>query len=142
MGTSTAAIRGPFHSSEQNTDHTTKSGTKPTTGTEIITDTSFAPTLESAPFSRYLKSFFVLSILVACVCAGACYIGLDFLQTTSQQWAIIASVTIGLFYSGVVWIDWWEIIVEYWWLSIPLLAGIGMVMIRMDEATRAVDELD
>ncbi|KAK6516059.1 hypothetical protein TWF506_005972 [Arthrobotrys conoides] len=143
MGTSTAAIRSPFHPNKsQNTDHTTEFGEKPTSGTEIITDTSFAPTLQVAPLSRYILSFAVLSFLLVCAGVGVWYLELDIFQTTTQQWVIVAAVIVSLFYSGVVWIDWWAILVEYWWLSIPILAGMGIVFIRMDEATRGVEEID
>ncbi|KAK6362567.1 hypothetical protein TWF730_000024 [Orbilia blumenaviensis] len=143
MWTSKAAIRSPFRANAApNTDHTTNSGTKPSSGTEVITDTSFAPTLESAPLLRCVQSFFVLSLLITFASLGAWYVGFDIIQTTSQQWVVIGAATISLFYSGVIWIDWWIIVVEYWWLSIPALAGIGIVMLRMDEATRAIDEVD
>ncbi|KAF3092602.1 hypothetical protein TWF102_008419 [Orbilia oligospora] len=143
MGASTATIRSPFHSSDsKNTDHATKSGDKPTSGTEIIIDTSFAPTLEAAPLSRYLQSFVVLSFLLGSARVGIWYLGFDIFQTTTQQWVIIAAVTTCLFYSGVVWIDWWAVVVEYWWLSIPILAGTSILFIRMDEAIRDVQEID
>ncbi|EGX45302.1 hypothetical protein AOL_s00170g9 [Orbilia oligospora ATCC 24927] len=143
MGASTATIGSPFHSSDsKKTDDATKSGDKPTSGTEIIIDTSFAPTLEAAPLSRYLQSFVILSFLLGSAGVGIWYLGFDIFQTTTQQWVIIAAVTTCLFYSGVVWIDWWAVVVEYWWLSIPILAGTGILFIRMDEAIRDVQEID
>ncbi|KAF3160249.1 hypothetical protein TWF106_009014 [Orbilia oligospora] len=143
MGSSTATIRSPFYSSDsKNTDHATKPGDKPTSGTETIIDTSLAPTLEAAPLFRYIQSFVILSFLLGSAGVGVWYLGFDIFQTTTQQWVIVAAVTTCLFYSGVVWIDWWAVVVEYWWLSIPILAGTGILLTRMDEAIRDVQEID
>ncbi|KAF3916802.1 hypothetical protein ABW20_dc0108681 [Dactylellina cionopaga] len=142
MSQLTTKTNSPSHSSNPNTDHTTKSGTKPATGIEALTDTSFVPTLESAPLTRYLQSFIVLATMVASVAVAAMFLNFDIFQTSIQQWFILLAVTASLFYTGVVWIDWWTIVVEYWWLSIPILAGMGVAVVRMDEGMRALNQVD
>ncbi|KAF3921580.1 hypothetical protein AA313_de0204852 [Arthrobotrys entomopaga] len=132
----------PAHPSNPNENHTTKRGNKPTSGTEVLTDTSFVPTLESAPSTRYLQSFLVLFMMVSSAAFSAWFLDFDIFQSKAQQQLVLLGVIGGLFYSGAVWIDWWTIVVEYWWISIPLLAGLGIIVVRLDEGMRLPQDLD
>jgi len=130
----------PANPANPNQNHTPKDGTKPTSGFTAITDTDFVPTLDAAPPTRYLQSFMVLTGMIGSMAFAAYYMKFDIFQTTLQQYAILGVVVTSLFYTGVVWIDWWEVAVGYWWLSFPVLGLAGLLLVRMDEATVGIDD--
>jgi hypothetical protein len=37
--------------------------------------------------------------------------------------AMISVLLLALWFVGTVWIDWWELVVGYWWLSMPIACG-------------------
>lgn len=74
----------PAHGTSSNTDHTTTSGTKPTSVVEAVTDPSFFPTLDKAPLAQKIKSH----LLLACIVYGGVAVlwlsGFTLFQTRSQ----------------------------------------------------------
>jgi len=132
----------PAHPAHPNVDHTTKSGSKPETAVTAVLDSNFLPTLDGAPPTRYVQSFLILASIILGLAFLAYIHGLEVFQTTAQQNVIMGLVTFTLFYTGVVWIDWWELAVGYWWFTLPILAGFGVLLVRMNEAATGIDDVD
>lgn len=84
----------------------------------------------------------MLSTVVASLAYLAYIWEFDIFQTTGQQAAIMGSVVFALFYTGVVWIDWWEVVVGYWWLSAPLVGGAFLMIARMEEEATGIKDAD
>ena len=127
---------------QKNTDDS-----KLSTAVAAVTDPKFPlPVLdENASAFRYVLSFGTLAGLLAGGLAGAWYLGITMLQ--SQQPLVALSVAFcavlgALFFTGTVWIDWFELVLGYWWLSMPIAAAAGIVLIFNQEASAGIDEIE
>jgi hypothetical protein len=143
----------PPSEKEANTDEA-----KAKTSVAAVLDPSFPlPTLEAekTPATRYIRSFVVLIVLLSAAVFGAWFLELSILQIGStastssnpkskdvlltlgmampvQQLALLLGVTSVLFlamwFTGTVWIDWWQLVIGYWRLSIPIGAPAGFAV--------------
>ena len=110
-----------------------------------VTDPKFPlPTLDddSTPL-RYVLSFGTLAALLAGGLAGSWYIGVSILQSSQPLVACsIAFFTVlgALFFTGTVWIDWFELLLGYWWLSMPVGALAGLALVLNQEASAGIEE--
>jgi hypothetical protein len=157
----------PLSEKETNTDEA-----KAKTTVAAVLDPSFPlPTLEAekTPATRYIQSFLVLIVLLSAAVFGAWFLELSILQISStastssnpesknvlsilgmampvQQLALLVGVTSVLFlamwFTGTVWIDWWELVIGYWWLSIPIGALAGLLFLMAQERTDTVAQVD
>jgi hypothetical protein len=63
-----------------------------------------------------------------------------------QQLALLLGVTSVLFlamwFTGTVWIDWWQLVIGYWRLSIPIGAPAGLLFLVAQERTDTVGQVD
>ncbi|KAK6207241.1 hypothetical protein LQW54_007325 [Pestalotiopsis sp. IQ-011] len=86
----------PAHGTSSNDDHTTTSGTKPTSVVEAVTDPSFFPTLDKAPLAQKIKSH----LLLACIVYGGVAVlwlsGFTLFQTRGQLAPDLGAVEIPL----------------------------------------------
>lgn len=120
---------------------------KGTTTLAAVLDPSFplpALTADSSALS-YVLSFGTLFALMACGIGGAWYLGLEILQSSQPlvMAVIVSSVAMLAFWiTGTIWVDWFELVVGYWWLSMPIgaLAGIAVVLNAEASATMAETE--
>lgn len=112
-----------------------------------IIDPSFplpALTADSSALS-YVLSFGTLFALLACGIGGAWYLGYEILQS-SQPLVMASGVTVlalfAFWITGTIWVDWFELVVGYWWLSMPIgaLAGLAVVLNAEASATMAETE--
>lgn len=55
---------------------------------------------------------------------------------------VFAVVLTTLFATGTVWIDWWELVLGYWWLSLPIGAAAGLVFVMNQEASSTLGEVE
>ena len=115
------------------------------TAVAAVTDPKFPlPVLdENAAMLRYVLSFGTVAALLAGGLAGAWFLGITMLQSQHPVVALsIAFFTVlgALFFTGTVWIDWFELVLGYWWLSMPIGAAAGIVLIMNQEATAGMDE--
>ena len=120
---------------------------KLSTAIAAVTDPKFPlPSLTAESSSlRYALSFGTLLALLVGGIGGAMYCGVEILQS-SQPLALgafaVATMIAAFFLTGTIWIDWFELVVGYWWLSIPIgaLAGIAVVLNIEASATLAETE--
>jgi len=92
---------------------------------------------------RYVLSFGTLAALLAGGIVGAWYLDVTMLQ--SQQPVVVLSVVFfailgTLFFTGTVWIDWFELVLGYWWLSMPIGAAAGLVLVMNQEQNTGIRE--
>ncbi|KAH6656040.1 hypothetical protein BKA67DRAFT_562500 [Truncatella angustata] len=161
----------PAHGSSENTNHTTKHGEKPTTAKEAIMDPSFFPTLHGAPLAQKVKSYLFLVSLVFGAVATLWFCGYELLQTTppvvqvplvvpgteggyAESYAEVAKevgiLTTGasamimllLYITGTSHIDFWSLVIEYGWWTLPLAGFMGILFVIMAENTESIREVD
>ena len=111
-----------------------------------VTDPKFPlPVLdENATALRYILSFGTLTVLLAGGIAGAWYLG-GVAMLQSEQPLIPLTIAffavLGmLFFTGTVWIDWFELVLGYWWLSMPIGAAAGIVLVLNQEQSAGIAE--
>ncbi|MCJ1413571.1 hypothetical protein MMC19_007692 [Ptychographa xylographoides] len=122
--------------------HTPHTGLKPIDAYNAITDPNVLPTLDDAPTSRRLQSSIVLVTLLSGAIFGAWFLGVDILQTQTQIIGIGGAVLAAIAFAGGLQIDWWGLVMGYWWLSMPVagLAGVGFLL--MQEQATSLQETD
>jgi hypothetical protein len=139
---STQSTHNPAHPDNENQDHTNKNGEKPQTAIDAVLDPEFVPTLDSAPVFRKVQSFSVLFGGLLGALALASLAGVDILQSGPQIAGVGALLVLALWWTGTVWIDWWEVVLGYWWLSMPVGGAAGLCLILMQENASGWDEVD
>ncbi|ERF75877.1 hypothetical protein EPUS_01243 [Endocarpon pusillum Z07020] len=157
----------PLSEKETNTDDA-----KAKTTLAAVFDPSFPlPTLEpkKTPTTRYIQSFLVLFFLLAAGVMGARFFELSILQTSSsistspnpkskhvlsvlglvmpkEQLAVLIGVIVVLFlamwFTGTIWIDWWELVVGYWWLSLAICVAVALLFLMAQERTDTIGQVD
>jgi hypothetical protein len=157
----------PLSEKETNTDDV-----KAKTTLAAVFDPAFPlPTLEPNQKSttRYIQSFLVLLFLLSTTVIGAWFFELSILQISSstptslnpkaknvlpvlgmvirvEQLALLVGMISVLFlamwFTGTVWIDWWELVIGYWWLSMPIAALVGVLFFLAQEGTETIGEVD
>ncbi|KAK9774080.1 hypothetical protein AB5N19_06928 [Seiridium cardinale] len=161
----------PAHSSSGNTDHTTKNGEKPTTAIEAITDPSFFPTLDGAPLSQKLKSYAFLVFLVFGAVSTLWFFGFELFQTAPPAVEIplavpgdedgppnslgeiamevglmtggaSAAILALLFFTGTANLDFWSLVMEYGWWTLPAIGSAGLLFVMAQENTYSIKEVE
>lgn len=92
---------------------------------------------------RYILSFGTLATLLAGGIVGAWFLDVTLLQ--SEQPIVVLSLAFfavlgALFFTGTVWIDWFELVLGYWWMSMPIGAAAGLVLVMNQEASTGIQE--
>jgi len=137
------AKEDPAHPDNANDNHTLSDGTKPETGLAAILDPNFIPTLdEGVPTIRWIQSFVVLSAIIAGGIAVGWLGDLEIFQTKVQLAVITGSIVVAFFFTGAAYIDYWELVVKYWWFSIPMSAAAGLAYVIMEETGKGLEEVD
>jgi len=160
----------PAHGSSENTNHTTKSGEKPTSAIEAITDPSFMPTLDKAPLAQKLKSYLFLIFLVFGAVTTLWLFGFTLFQTTppvveiplavpgeedgstsslvdvAKEVGLItgsasAAILVLLYSTGTVNMDFWSLVIEYGWWSLPIVGAVGLLFVITQENTYSITEI-
>jgi len=148
---STTKQSDPAHPSQANHDHTNKDGEKPTTAFDVITDTSFVPTLDEAPKTQQAKSHGLLLFLVVGAVLGAWLFGFELFQVgvgeSYTSLILVLGSTSAILVGALVWtgtmnIDWWEVVAGYWWLSLPVAGAAGLALVMMQEQATGWDEVE
>jgi hypothetical protein len=130
----------PLSEKQGNTDES-----KLSTAVAAIADPKFPlPALtDKSSTLRYILSFGTLATLLATSIVGAWYLDVTMLQ--SEQPIVVLSVAFfavlgALFFTGTVWIDWFELVMGYWWLSMPIAAAAGLVLVMNQEQSTGIQE--
>jgi hypothetical protein len=110
------------------------------------------PTLEPhSPITAHLKSHSLLFIGILGAIAGCWLFGFELFQpseTTSWQEIAIAVGALTAVGGGLLWfiglhqIDWWALVMEYWWFSMPILLAIVFMYVRAEEGSLELGEKD
>lgn len=151
----------PLSEKNVNTDEA-----KAQTAIAAVFDPSFPlPTIEpgKTPTSRYIQSFLLLFILLSAAVLGAWFFELSILQASPNQEAkhvlsfvgvtmpveqllllvgVISVLFLAMWFTGTIWIDWWELVVGYWWLTAPVAAAMGLLLVVAQERIDTVGEVD
>lgn len=118
---------------------------KLSTAIAAVTDPKFPlPILDekSSPV-RYILSFGTLFLLLGGGIGGAWMLGTELLQSSQPvvfAGGIFAAVLGALFVTGTVWVDWFELVVGYWWLSMPIGALAGLILVLNHEDSTGLEE--
>jgi hypothetical protein len=120
---------------------------KLSTAVAAVTDPKFPlPALnDSSSTLRYILSFGTLAALLAAGIVGAWYLDVTMLQSKSPiivMTCAFFAVLGALFFTGTVWIDWFELVLGYWWLSMPIGAAVGLVLVMNQETSTGIHESD
>lgn len=126
----------------------------PSSDPKLDTKLDILPTLpsldESRPVSHHARSHLVLLCSLLSLVVLAWLFGLDLLQVSKDtSWktlglGVALIVGIGglvLHWIGTTSIDWYEMIANYWWLSMPVLGGTGLLLVMMQEGSSELGEL-
>jgi len=130
----------PLSEKQTNTDNK-----KLSTAVAAVTDPKFPlPQLdENSSVLEYVLSFVTLFGLLGGGIYAAWLYGTPLLQTSQPLLFLPAVfvVTVGLLgLVGTLWINWWELVLGYWWLSMPIGALAGLVLVFNQEANSGLDE--
>lgn len=144
-----ATKHDPAHADSTNTDHTTTTGEKPTSALTAITDTDFIPTLDEAPKARVALSHLLLLSLVAGAVVAAWYMQLEIFQVFGQGreaavglGLVTAALMVLLAWSGSLMVDWFALIKEYWWFSMPAAGAATLALVMMQEQATGLKEVE
>ncbi|KAI0132940.1 hypothetical protein BJ170DRAFT_265991 [Xylariales sp. AK1849] len=161
----------PAHASSENTNHATKSGGKPTSATEAITDPNFFPTLDKAPLAQKLKSYLFLLFLVFGAVMALWLFDFTLFQTKPLDVEVplavpgtegghadslvdiakeVGLMTVGasaailllLFFTGTANLDFWSLVVEYGWWSLPIVGAVVVVFAILQEGTESMKDVN
>jgi len=121
---------------------------------KLDTNLDILPTLpaldQSTPVTHQARSHLVLLCSLLSLIALAWISGLDILQvsgnTSYKQVALGLGIIVGiggmaLHWTGSTSIDWYKMITNYWWLSMPVLGGTGLLLVMMQEGSSELREL-
>ena len=120
---------------------------KTATATAILTDPDFPlPALDNkSSYFQHARSFAVLSVLLAGGIVGTWYLNTSLLQSEQPVYVIagaFAVTMLALFVTGTVWVDWYELVLGYWWLSIPIGAAAGLALVLNQEGRAGLEEVE
>lgn len=151
MEPSTYSPTDPAHPSNPNTNHTTRTGEKPTDAYTAITDPTFLPTLDSAPTTQHIKSHLLLFLLLLSCISVAYFAGFELFQVSDDaSWgrlglvlgAVVGGGAMLMWWTGSYYIDWWELVAGYWWLSMPVAGGMVVLLVMAQEQATGLPEVD
>lgn len=130
-------------SSSTPSSHTQHTNLTPLDAYAVITDPDILPSLTAeTSLPRRLRSYFVLGTLVAGGLFLAYILGVDILQTRAEIVGIGLAVVIALGFAGGWNIDWWELVLGYWWLSMPVAGLAGVAFLVLQEGTSGMVEVE
>lgn len=164
-----ASVTDPAHASSKNTDHLTASGEKPTSLREFFTDTSFIPTLDDATLAQKFKSYLLLILTIfGCVSTlrffdftlfsanlgGSSSVVQGPLTPSPTATLLDAAKEVGLmtagasvlimsmlFFTGTSNMDYWSLVMEYGWYTLPIIGGVVVVFAMSKEGTESTADL-
>ncbi|MCJ1282917.1 hypothetical protein MMC26_002243 [Xylographa opegraphella] len=129
-------------SKEKAPRHTEHTGLTPKDAYNVITDPEVLPSLDEASVPRKIQSTFVLLFLLCCGLFGAWFLGVDILQSQTQIVGIGVAVALAIAFAGGFNVDWWDLVVGYWWLSMPVAGLAGIAFLLVQETTSGIQETD
>ncbi|MCJ1249694.1 hypothetical protein MMC30_006920 [Trapelia coarctata] len=130
-------------SSETAPSHTKHTGLTPSDAYNAITDPDILPSLDSeTSLPHRLGSYIVLLSLLASGLFAAYIFGVDILQTQTQLVGVGITIALGMGLVGGWSIDWWDLVLGYWWLSMPVAGLAGLMFLLMQEEGSGMVEVE
>ncbi|KAL9111406.1 MAG: hypothetical protein Q9187_007921 [Circinaria calcarea] len=123
-------------------NHTRSGAPKPSTAISTLTDPDFLPSLDQAPVTRKLQSHLLLALLLCGAISMAYVLGLDIIQGRVAIGVLGVAVALAIGAIGGWNIDWWELVLGYWWFSIPIAGAAGLAYLIMQEHASGMAETD
>lgn len=139
---SSSSSSSPTTMPHSDANHTKSGAPKPATAVSTITDPNFLPSLDEAPTTRKLQSHLLLSLLLASAIFAAYILGLDIIQGRVAIGVLGVAVALAIGAVGGWNIDWWELVLGYWWFSIPIAGLAGLAYLIMQEHASGLNETD
>lgn len=137
-----SAVNDPAHPDHENTDHTLSTGEKPSSFLNVLTDPSFTPTTTKAPLLRKLQSLVVLLSLVGGgMLAARTLLGIELLRTEWPVFLSIGTAVVGAVFVIAGDVDWWELVLAYWWLSVPVGGAAALALVLLGERVSGMHEV-
>jgi len=138
-----SSVADPSDPDHSNRDHVSSASTKPDDFLTVLTDPNFKPTIADAPLLRKAQSFAVLFALVA----GGLYLGRTVLRVEllTVGWPVVVAIGVAITAAIVAVagdVDWWELVLAYWWLTMPVGAAAAVALIVLGEETNGMRDLD
>lgn len=138
-----SAVNDPAHSSSGNDDHTTTSGTKPSHLVQAILDPDFLPSTAKAPLLRKVQAYGVLLLLVMGGMVGARkFLNVEILQTEMPIFVATGALIAGAIFAIAGDIDWWELVLAYWWFSLPAAGVAGLLLVMLGERATGMTHVE
>ena len=127
--------------------HTDTDDKKLETVTAMVTDPKFPlPALdEKSTNTRYVKSFATLLVLLCIGIGFFWFSGTELLQIGHPLLVcggLLVVVLFALLLTETIWIDWYELVLGYWWVAMPLGALAGLFVLLNQEAGATMAETD
>lgn len=138
-----SSVNDPSDPHHANQDHVSTGNSKPDDFLTVLTDPNFKPTISDAPLLRKIQSFAVLFALVA----GGLFLGRTVLriELLTTGWPVVVGIGVAITAAIVMVagdIDWWELVLAYWWLAMPAGAAAGLALVVLGEETNGMRDLD
>ena len=116
------------------------------------TDAIPLPTLtHESPATAHLRSYLLVFSLLLISIVGSYVLGFSLLQISpSTSWieggitllALVGVAGTALWWTGSHKIDWWELVMGYWWFSMPIAGAAGLLLVRAQEGSSEIGEVD
>jgi len=130
-------------SSETPSSHTKHTNLTPADAYAVITDPNILPSINAeTPLLHRLGSYIVLASLLSGGLFVAYIFGVDILQTQAEIVGIGLAVAIAFGFVGGWSIDWWDLVLGYWWLSMPVAGLAGLAFMVMQERASGMVEVE
>jgi len=55
---------------------------------------------------------------------------------------VVAGGVCLLYWTGSLYIDWWELVAGYWWLSMPVAGAAGLLLVMAQEQATGFSEVE
>ncbi|MCJ1321641.1 hypothetical protein MMC15_006986 [Xylographa vitiligo] len=129
-------------SEETSSRHTEHTGLTPKDAYNVITDPDVLPSLDEASVPRKIQSTFVLLVLLCGALFGAWFLGVDILQSQTQIIGVGIAIAVAIAFVGGFNMDWWDLVLGYWWISMPAAGLAGIAFLLIQENTSGMEETD
>lgn len=138
-----SSVADPAHHSSGNDDHTTSTGAKPSHLVEALLDPEFLPSTTKAPMLRKVQAYGVLLALVMGGMVGARKVlSIEILQTEMPIFLATGVAVATTIFAVAGDIDWWELVLAYWWFSLPAGGAMMLLLIVMGENATGMTEAE
>ena len=112
-----------------------------------LQDPDLLPTTTSKPRLQQARSFTFLVIIVASGVGAGWFAGLDILQgeslteVSAKGGLLCILAVLGVLMTGGQEIDWFELVLGWWWVAMPIYTMAGLTIVMAQERTQGLQEV-